>query len=93
MRRHLSEFSAADYFATESHIFRRLPGLRALLRSPSFETDVNRHLDRPILFKVRRFFVEQSVDFFRAKITRGINKRKKITSCYLSSLPAEKPKN
>jgi uncharacterized protein len=64
MRRHLTELSAADYFTTESHIFRTLRGLRELLTSRSFESEVRRHLDRPILYKARRFFVEPSADFF-----------------------------
>jgi HD superfamily phosphohydrolase len=64
MRRHLSELSAADYFTTESHIFRTLRGLRELLRSRSFESEVRRYFDRSIRYKARRFFVEPSADFF-----------------------------
>jgi HD superfamily phosphohydrolase len=64
MRRHLADLSAADYFATESQIFRILPGLRDILTSPSFEREFARHLDRPVLYKARRFFVEPSANFF-----------------------------
>jgi uncharacterized protein len=64
MRQHLAELSPADYFTTESHIFRTLRGLRELLISPLFETEVRRHIVRPILYKARRFFVDPSADFF-----------------------------
>jgi hypothetical protein len=64
MRRHLAQLSASDYFTTENHIFRTLRGLRELLTSPSFESEVNQHLDRAIHYQARRFFIEASGDFF-----------------------------
>jgi len=65
MREHLTELSASDYFTTENDIFRTLRGLRELLTSRSFESEVRRYLDRPIHYKIRRFFVKQSGDFFK----------------------------
>lgn len=64
LRRHLNDVSASDYFVTEKIIFRKLPGLRELLTSQSFEGDIMQQIDRPIRYTVRRFFIDPSADFF-----------------------------
>jgi len=64
MRRHLKEMKVCDYFSTEEIMFCKLPGLRNLLTSPSFESKVMRLLDGPIHHKVRKFFINLSADFF-----------------------------
>lgn len=64
MKRNLDKLGLDDYFATEVEIFRKLDGLRKLLASRSFETEIIRQLDRPLAYKVRRFFVEPNTDFF-----------------------------
>ena len=64
MRRHLAAFSAADVLSTEDVAFRKLPGLRRLLRSPGFAREVAPVLDTAIHFKARRFEVDPRGDFF-----------------------------
>jgi hypothetical protein len=64
MHRNLSSMGIEDYFSTESQIFHKLPGLRQLLTSPSFETEILQQADGPIRYKARRFFVEPQADFF-----------------------------
>ena len=62
--RNLSVMCASDYFTTEEQIFRKLPGLRQLLTSPDFVTQAALHVPESISFKRRRFFVDETVDFF-----------------------------
>jgi hypothetical protein len=64
MERHIDMIEAEDYFTTEDHIFRKLPGLRQLLTSPSFATEILEQVDEPIAYRARRFFIEPTVDFF-----------------------------
>jgi len=64
MRRHLDQLMPSDYFSTEIEFFRKLHGLRKLLTNRSFETEIMRQLDRPIVYKTRHFFIESSADFF-----------------------------
>jgi hypothetical protein len=65
MRRHLEHIVDTDYFLTEKEMFRKLPGLRARLRSRSFISDINCEIDGPILFKERRFFIDSTGDFYQ----------------------------
>lgn len=64
MLRHLKEVTKCDYFTTEEKIFRKLPGLYHLLASSSFESDLAQHVDSPIRYEVRKFFIDSSMDFF-----------------------------
>lgn len=64
MRRHLKEVKKYDYFSTEEIMFCKLPGLRQLLKSPTFESEVVRLVDGPIQYKERKFFINSSADFF-----------------------------
>jgi uncharacterized protein len=64
LRRHIASITPDDYFATEGQIFRKLPGLRQLLTSPDFLTQVTQHVPEAIGFKRRRFLIDQTVDFF-----------------------------
>ena len=64
LRKHLHKFTPNDYFGTERDIFRRLPGLRDLLTSRTFENDLMEQLDRVITYTARRFFVEKAGNFF-----------------------------
>ncbi len=76
LRRHLHDVSAEDYFGTEPQIFRKLPGLRELLISRSFENDIMRQLDRPIAYKARNFFIDSSGDFFARQDHRRYRQRR-----------------
>ena len=69
MRRNINKLEPGDYFTTESLIFRKLPGLRQFLTRRSFESDIMLLLDRPIDFKVRRFYIDLSGDFFKRQDT------------------------
>ena len=64
MRRHLDRFSRADYLMTERRLFARLPDLRSLLTAPDFERRARKMLTAPIRARTRRFFTDQSIDFF-----------------------------
>src|SRR6266851_7578053 len=64
MRRHLVHISPKDYFATEGQLFRKMPGLRELLKSPSFSTSMLKLIDRPIAFTARKFYIDPNCDFF-----------------------------
>ena len=64
MRRNLDAMSPDDYFVTEAQIFHKLPGLRDLLTSRSFENEILRQVNRPISYTARRFYIEPSADFF-----------------------------
>jgi uncharacterized protein len=65
MRRYIGRIQKKDYFSTEDRLFRKLPGLRQLLTSRKFETDLLRQVEGPIKYRVRRFFVNDEGDFFR----------------------------
>lgn len=88
MRRHLDDLNEGDYLKTEGQIFRKLPGLRKLLTSHSFEAEVTRLLDMPITYKARRFFIEPSADFF-AHDDRGRYQQVKVDGRLLPPGEAE----
>ncbi len=64
MRRNLERFSRADYLSSERRLFAKLPELRALLTAPHFEQQARRALTAPLRARTRRFFTDESVDFF-----------------------------
>jgi HD superfamily phosphohydrolase len=64
MREHLHQFRPDDYFSTEPEIFRKLPGLRKLLTGRSFETEMLKRLDKPVIYNARHFFIDPGGDFF-----------------------------
>ena len=64
MRRHLDLFRRADYLMTERRLFSRLTELRGLLTAPYFERRAKKRLTAPIRARTRRFFTDQTVDFF-----------------------------
>jgi uncharacterized protein len=64
LRRHISSVTSEDYFTTEEQLFRKLPGLRQLLTSSDFSSQVTLHVPEEIYFNRRRFFIDQTVDFF-----------------------------
>ncbi len=64
MRRHAAEFGPEDYFSTEDRLFRKLPGLQALLTRPDFDHRIADELQATIRFKARRFMVDEGGDFF-----------------------------
>ena len=64
MRQHLDRFTRADYLMSERKLFARLPALRGLLTAPHFERRARTVLTAPIRARTRRFFTDQTVDFF-----------------------------
>lgn len=65
MRRHIRSIRPEeDYFGTEDDIFLKLPGLRVLLECQSFENDAMQHIDEPISYRARRYYVDSDGDFF-----------------------------
>ena len=55
------------YFATEARLFRKLPGLRKLLISSSFEEEITRMIDEPVRYWYRDYYIDQKGDFFTRK--------------------------
>jgi uncharacterized protein len=64
MRMNIDSITADDYFSNEEVIFKKLGGLRDLLRSPSFRSSIVQHARGPISYIARSFFVDESTDFF-----------------------------
>jgi HD superfamily phosphohydrolase len=65
MRKFIKKINEKDYYTTELQLFRKLPGLRELLTSRSFELDVKTLFDQQVAYKSRRFFVDVTGDFFK----------------------------
>jgi HD superfamily phosphohydrolase len=64
LHRNRSDVRADDYFTTEEQLFRKLPGLRPLLINPQFASLVALHVPQQISFNKRRFFIDESANFF-----------------------------
>lgn len=67
MRRQIDLFSPDDYYSTEEHVFRKLPGLRPMLTDRYFEALIHQEIRDPIHYQARRFFIDQDGDFFRCE--------------------------
>lgn len=63
-RANLKGLEATDYFTNEDALFRKLPGLRQLLTSPDFVSEVTKHLPETIHCKSRSFTIDRAADFF-----------------------------
>ena len=80
MKRHMAEIKKDDYFSTEEVIFKKLPGLRNLLRSRNFKRVISNSLSGSISVTLRRFFVDQNISFFeREDRKRYLQSRKSTT--------------
>lgn len=64
MRANLGKILAVDYYGTEDIMFRKLPGLKQLLSSPSFEAEIGQMVSGPVTYIARTFFVDAKYDFF-----------------------------
>lgn len=64
MRSCLDNITKDDHFIKEKTMFKKLPGLRELLRSPSFEKTMMMRIEQPIRYNVRNFFINPKADFF-----------------------------
>ena len=79
-RSNLKSLEAEDYFTDEDALFRKLPGLRQLLTSPDFASEVTKYLPETINYTERRFFIDRTADFFLgADRTRYLQIRKSMT--------------
>ena len=63
-RRNSKHIDIECFFGTETGIFRKLPGLRELLTSKTFDDDIVRIIDEPVIFRDRDYYVDQNGDFF-----------------------------
>jgi uncharacterized protein len=63
-RNNLRNLEAGDYFTSEESLFGKLPGLRSLLTSPDFASEVRQHLPETIAYTARRFLIDRTSDFF-----------------------------
>lgn len=77
MRQHLGVLVRDDYFSTEDAIFRKLPGLRDLLRTQTFGDLVRTSIGEVIEVRKRRFFVDPTGDFFRREDRRRYSQTRK----------------
>ena len=64
LRRNLDRIDRDCYFGTETEIFRRIPGLRRLLESGAFESEIRRMIDEPVYYRERHYYVDPKGDFF-----------------------------
>lgn len=63
MRNFIAGIGPDDYYTSEEQIFKKLPGLRALLTSPNFMSEVSSYVPSTIEFTKRRFSVDQRYKF------------------------------
>ena len=64
MRRNISRIDRNCLYTTENEIFRRIPGLRELLTSITFESEMMRMTDEPVRYRERHYYVDRDGDFF-----------------------------
>jgi hypothetical protein len=64
MRTNIDKIGAGDYYSTEYQLFRKLPGLLALLRSRNFEREFTTDSNGLLQFRAREFFVDQESSFY-----------------------------
>ena len=64
MRRNIERIDRDCFFTTEGEIFRKTPGLRELLTSATFESEVVRIVDEPVRYRERCYYVDADGDFF-----------------------------
>lgn len=64
LRRNLGRVDIDSYFGTEDRLFQKLPGLRDLLTSHTFEKEMIRLIDEPVLYSARSYYIDQSGNFF-----------------------------
>ena len=67
LRRHIHRVSKADCFGDDRLMFNRLPGLKEALTSTSMEREVVLRLGAPDSYVARKYFVDESGDFFSRK--------------------------
>ena len=89
MRRHIESIRLEeDYFGTEGDIFRKLPGLKALLERQSFEHDVMQHIGAPISYQARRYYIDRSGDFFARQDSRRYRLARRVRTLRHDSVAA-----
>ena len=70
------------YYGTETELFRRLPGLKELLTSPTFRRRVVPMLDGPVYYRSRNYYIDEGGDFFARR--DDVRYRHGRTSCTLA---------
>jgi hypothetical protein len=70
MRAHINDMSPDDYYTTENQLFRKLPGLFALLRSRDFALQFKEESDEWLRFRAREFFVNEDGNFYAHEDTK-----------------------
>ena len=64
LRRNLARIDLDSYFGTETKLFQKLPGLRDLLTSRTFKSEIMRLIDEPVHYSARSYYIDQSGNFF-----------------------------
>ena len=64
LRRNLEHIDLECYFGTEAEIFRRIPSLKELLTSDTFESQIRRMIDEPVYYRGRNYYIDRDGDFF-----------------------------
>lgn len=64
LRSNLDHVDIDCYYETETDFFKKLPSLRKLLASQTFESEVLRLSDEPIEYKDRNYYIDATGDFF-----------------------------
>ena len=65
LRNRIDAVSMADYFGDDRHLFATLPGLKEVLTSKSMEREVILRFGTPDFYTARKYYVDESWDFFR----------------------------
>jgi uncharacterized protein len=89
MRNNLNRFGPEDYLSTEEAFFKKLPGLRDLLTSSRFSAEVSRYAPDVMNVTARRFYVNDSADFFRREDSARYVQIKELRELDVSSRDLE----
>ena len=82
------EFINLDcYFGTEAMLFRKLPDLRKLLISNSFEEKITRMVKEPVGYWDRDYYIDQKGDFFARQDSVRYRHNRKLATLKLEDPP------
>jgi hypothetical protein len=88
-RKHASSFVAADFFATETEIFRKVPLLREALKKERVKSIAEEVLPPQVQYQTRHFFVDDQISFESRNDDRRYRQTKSPTCLTLQDiLPA-----
>lgn len=75
-----------NYFDSEAMLFRKLPGLRELLKSNSFEKEITRMIEEPVSYWDRDYYIDPKGDFFTRQDSVRYRHSRNIATLQLQDL-------